>query len=66
MIQQIVAGANRLVNEASPIVDAKACRRVSCKCSAGADRIKWSNRHDSEISNRIHYYEAIDRMEFHQ
>lgn len=63
VIQQIVAGSNRLVNEASPIADG---RRIESQCRTSAGRIKWADRYNSKICKRSNYNEKTDGMAVNQ
>ena len=62
VIQQIAAGANRYVNEASPIVDARLEDGSPCKCCTASGGIKRSDHDDSKISKRGRYNETADRL----
>ena len=58
VIQQIVAGSNRIVNEASP-------GRVESKCGTGAHRFKWAHSNHKKISKRSNYNETVDPVGFY-
>ena len=66
VIQQIVAGSNRIVNEASPIVDARLPdgSRVNVVLP-GAIALNWPIVIHKKISKRSNYNETVDPVGFY-
>ena len=64
VIQQIVAGCNRVVNEASPIVDARLNNGSSKYCHE-SHCSEWSDRHDPEIPGQACHHAEADRSGNH-
>ena len=58
VVQQIAAGSNRLVNEASG--------RIQSEYSSGACGAGWSDRDNTKIFKRGNYHASADCVEFHQ
>lgn len=65
VIQQIVAGSNRIVNEASPIVDARLPDGSRVNGGTGAHRFKWAHSNHKKISKRGNYNETVDPVGFY-
>lgn len=59
VIQQIVGKCNRIVNESSPIVDARRKWRQS-QCGCGSGSIKWSNSDNKTFSGYSNYNGKAD------
>ena len=62
VIQQIVAGTNRYVNESSPIVDARLEDGSRVNVCAETGRIERTDRDDPEVSERGCYDGTTDLM----
>lgn len=62
VIQQIVAGSNRMVNEASPIVDARLADGSRVNGSVVSGCIEWSDCYNKKISQRADNDGTVDTV----
>ena len=66
VVQQMVAGCNRVVNEATPIVDARLEGWIQSKCGTAAGCAQWTDRYDQKVSEKQDYDGDDDRHRFYR
>lgn len=65
VVQQMVAGCNRVVNEATPIVDAR-LEDGQSKCGTAAGCAQWADRYDQKVSEKQDYDGDDDRYRLYR